>query len=70
MSSVIIGVTSVSQLEDNVGAATEWKLSDEEMSTLDKLSPREEIYPYSSIWNMMINGPDRHNIFTNNAKMF
>ena len=31
VSSVIIGVTSVSQLEDNVGAATEWKLSDEEV---------------------------------------
>ena len=31
VSSVICGVTSVAQLEDNVGASTGWSLSDEEV---------------------------------------
>ena len=32
VSSVIIGATSVKQLEDNMGAGKGWKLSEEEVS--------------------------------------
>ena len=33
VSSVIIGVTSLNQLEDNIGAATGWKLTEDEVNT-------------------------------------
>ncbi|XP_053375382.1 1-deoxyxylulose-5-phosphate synthase YajO-like [Mercenaria mercenaria] len=48
--SVIIGATSLKQLEDNMGASTGWSLSDEEMSRLDEASPRVNLYPYNTIW--------------------
>ncbi|XP_060594702.1 1-deoxyxylulose-5-phosphate synthase YajO-like [Ruditapes philippinarum] len=48
--SVIIGATSLKQLEDNMGASTGWELTDEEMSRLDKASPRVNMYPYDTIW--------------------
>jgi len=50
---VIIGAKTVQQLEDNMGAGTGWKLSDEQMKQLDDLSaftkPPGVLYPYSFI---------------------
>ncbi|WAR04022.1 YRPG-like protein, partial [Mya arenaria] len=60
VSSVIIGATSVAQLEDNVAASKGWSLTEEEMSQLDAVSPRVTLYPYEMIWR--INGP-RNNPF-------
>ncbi|XP_022343166.2 1-deoxyxylulose-5-phosphate synthase YajO-like [Crassostrea virginica] len=48
--SVIIGATSVKQLEDNVGAASNWQLSKEQMDELDTLSEPDIPYPYEMIW--------------------
>ena len=43
--SAIIGVRTPAQLEDNLGAM-KWKLTDEEMARLDKLTEPERQYPY------------------------
>ncbi|KAL4225821.1 hypothetical protein ACF0H5_013810 [Mactra antiquata] len=50
VSSVIIGATSVKQVEDNMGASSGWCLSDEEMASLDEAYPRPSVYPYDVIW--------------------
>ncbi|KAK3773999.1 hypothetical protein RRG08_030081 [Elysia crispata] len=47
--SVIIGATSFAQLNDNMGAANGWSLSQAEMDRLDKVSAVAKFYPYSSI---------------------
>ncbi|KAK3095506.1 hypothetical protein FSP39_015472 [Pinctada imbricata] len=47
--SVIIGCTSIGQLEQNCAAATGWKLTKEQMDTLDELSSTEKPYPYEMI---------------------
>jgi len=47
--SVIIGVRSVSQLEDNMGAIG-WELSQEHMDELDAISAPELPYPYEMIF--------------------
>lgn len=44
--SVIVGATSVKQLEDNIGAGKGWSLSDEDMKELDDASSSELFYPY------------------------
>ncbi|XP_025113690.1 uncharacterized protein LOC112575844 isoform X3 [Pomacea canaliculata] len=49
VSSVIIGVTKMEQLDDNMAAANGWKLTDEEMSELDDVSKPEVPYPYEMI---------------------
>ncbi|XP_060554464.1 1-deoxyxylulose-5-phosphate synthase YajO-like [Ruditapes philippinarum] len=62
--SVIIGATSLKQLEDNMGASTGWELSDEEMTRLNEASPRVNLYPYEMIWragNNRINPFNRSN---------
>lgn len=46
VSSVIIGATSIKQLEDNMAAGTGWKLSKEEMEQLDEASKPDIPYPY------------------------
>ena len=46
--SVVIGVKSLSQLEDNLGAVG-WSLSNEDMEQLDTVSKVEEPYPYEMI---------------------
>ncbi|XP_061180122.1 1-deoxyxylulose-5-phosphate synthase YajO-like [Saccostrea echinata] len=53
--SVIIGANSIEQLEDNVGAANNWKLSKEEMDELDTLSKPETPYPYEMVYRSNIN---------------
>lgn len=63
VSSVIIGVTSMSQLEDNMAAATGWKLSDEEMQKLDALSKPQALYPYNHLWDKAGLGSGRNNRF-------
>ncbi|KAK3586555.1 hypothetical protein CHS0354_022688 [Potamilus streckersoni] len=67
VASVIIGATSVKQLEDNMGASTGWELTKEEMATLDTASPRLSCYPYDMIWRG--NGPDRFNQFNRSIKI-
>lgn len=66
VSSVIIGVTSMSQLEDNMGAATGWTLTDEEMKQLDDLSRPKNSYPYSEIWGGLF-ARGRYNRFNNES---
>lgn len=46
---VVIGANSLQQLEDNVGAAINWKLSEEQMEELDTLSNPGLPYPYEMI---------------------
>ncbi|KAL3848516.1 hypothetical protein ACJMK2_019367 [Sinanodonta woodiana] len=67
VASVIIGATSVKQLEDNMGASTGWELTKEEMAILDAASPRMSYYPYEMIWRL--NGPDRFNPFNRSSKI-
>ncbi|KAL3847196.1 hypothetical protein ACJMK2_018119 [Sinanodonta woodiana] len=67
VSSVIIGATSLKQLDDNMGASTGWELSKEEMAELDAASPRMSYYPYEMIWR--VNGPDRFNEFNHSIKI-
>jgi aryl-alcohol dehydrogenase-like predicted oxidoreductase len=45
--SAILGTRTRAQLEDNLGAM-KWKLTDEEMTRLDKLTEPEHQYPYAS----------------------
>ncbi|KAL3847197.1 hypothetical protein ACJMK2_018120 [Sinanodonta woodiana] len=67
VSSVIIGATSLKQLDDNMGASAGWELSKEEMAELDAASPRMSYYPYEMIWK--VNGPDRFNEFNHSIKI-
>ncbi|XP_025096594.1 uncharacterized protein LOC112565384 [Pomacea canaliculata] len=48
VASVIIGVRTLQQLDDNMGAANGWTLTPEEMAELDKVSQPEKPYPYRS----------------------
>ncbi|MCL2670121.1 MAG: aldo/keto reductase, partial [Syntrophaceae bacterium] len=43
--SVIIGTRAPAQLEDNLGAM-QWRLTDDEMARLDKLTEPEHVHPY------------------------
>lgn len=47
VASVIIGVTSLAQLEDNMGASGGWSLTEEEMKQLDDASEIKSFYPYN-----------------------
>ncbi|KAK7473832.1 hypothetical protein BaRGS_00034939 [Batillaria attramentaria] len=49
VSSVIVGATKMLQLDDNMGAANGWELTQEEMAELDRVSSPELDYPYSDI---------------------
>ena len=49
VASVIIGATSIKQLEDNMAAGTGWSLSKEEMEKLDEASNPDVPYPYDLI---------------------
>lgn len=51
VASVIIGVRTMEQLEDNLGAA-DLTLTDEELATLDTASALPELYPYRFIDQM------------------
>ncbi|KAK7095025.1 hypothetical protein V1264_006489 [Littorina saxatilis] len=52
VSSVIIGATKMHQLDDNMGAASGWTLTEDEMKQLDEASKPEIPYPYEMIWRM------------------
>ncbi|KAL3847351.1 hypothetical protein ACJMK2_018266 [Sinanodonta woodiana] len=65
--SVVMGATSVQQIEDNMEASAGWQITEEEMKQLDAASPRVTYYPYEMIWNL--NGPDRFNPFNNSVKI-
>ncbi|XP_053382343.1 1-deoxyxylulose-5-phosphate synthase YajO-like [Mercenaria mercenaria] len=51
VASVVIGATSINQLEENMKAGGKWQLTVEEMEELDKASPNYKPYPYDMIWN-------------------
>lgn len=52
VAAVIIGATSVKQLEDNMGASTGWSLTADDMAELDKASGQELPYPYEMVFRM------------------
>ena len=47
VASVVIGARNIQQLEENMVAGTGWKLSSEEMDTLDQVSATKAYYPYT-----------------------
>ena len=47
VTSVVIGARNIQQLEENMVAGTGWKLSSEEMDTLNKVSATKAHYPYT-----------------------
>ena len=47
VTSVVIGVRNNQQLEENMVAGTGWKLSSEEMDTLNQVSATKAHYPYT-----------------------
>ncbi|EPC4825023.1 aldo/keto reductase [Salmonella enterica] len=51
ITSLVIGATKISQLEDNI-AALSWDLSQEEIDTLNEVSNKEKPYPYWHICNV------------------
>ncbi|XP_070176212.1 1-deoxyxylulose-5-phosphate synthase YajO-like isoform X2 [Littorina saxatilis] len=52
VSSVIIGANKLNQLDDNMGAANGWTLTEEEMMKLDTVSKPDVPYPYDIVWRM------------------
>ncbi|KAL8625957.1 hypothetical protein ACOMHN_012549 [Nucella lapillus] len=52
VSSVIIGVTKMHQLDDNMAAANGWTLTAEEMKELDDVSNPNPPYPYEMVWRL------------------
>lgn len=67
VSSVIIGCTSIQQLEDNMGASAGWKITDDEMKELEEAAPVSKPYPYDMIWGMGNSG--RINKFNRSLKV-
>uniref|UniRef100_A0A0B7BNS6 NADP-dependent oxidoreductase domain-containing protein n=2 Tax=Arion vulgaris TaxID=1028688 RepID=A0A0B7BNS6_9EUPU len=63
VTSIIIGATSLAQLDDNMAAANGWSLSKEEMKQLDDVSAPTLPYPYDMIFNL---NTDRVNRAANN----
>lgn len=51
ITSIVIGATKLSQLEDNI-AALSWDLNQEETDILNKISEKEKPYPYWHICNV------------------
>ncbi|XP_069104660.1 1-deoxyxylulose-5-phosphate synthase YajO-like [Argopecten irradians] len=52
VSSVIIGVTSIKQLEDNMAAGEDWCLTQDEMTSLDQATALPSTYPYNQLERM------------------
>merc|ERR1712150_27594 len=52
VSSVVIGCKKISQLDDNLAAGGDWKLTKEEMEELDAVSAPEIPYPYEMVWRI------------------
>lgn len=47
--SVVTGVKTTKQLDDNMGAASGWALTQDQMATLDELSRYDVPYPYEMV---------------------
>ncbi|XP_055958114.1 1-deoxyxylulose-5-phosphate synthase YajO [Patella vulgata] len=60
VSSVLIGATTLDQLNSNMDASSGWKLTKEEMQQLNKVSQQEIPYPYEQIWRV---NKDKNNKF-------
>ncbi|XP_045181803.2 1-deoxyxylulose-5-phosphate synthase YajO-like isoform X2 [Mercenaria mercenaria] len=67
VSSVIIGCTSIQQLEDNMGASGGWEISSEGMKELDEAAPLSKPYPYDMLWEF--GGFGRMNRFNRSNKV-
>lgn len=67
VASVIIGCSSMEQLEDNMGASSGWELTQEEMKELDEMTSPTKPYPYSLIWSRAT--ASRNNKFTTNRSL-
>ncbi|KAK7487300.1 hypothetical protein BaRGS_00021528 [Batillaria attramentaria] len=52
VTSVIVGATKMHQLDDNMGAASGWELTQEEMTELDVVSQPCIQYPYDMVWTV------------------
>lgn len=52
VSSVIIGVKTVKQLEENMAAGVGWSLTDDQMEELNTVSAFDQPYPYGFIRNL------------------
>ena len=51
----MVGVRTLAQLEDNMGAGDiSWKLSGEEIDELNRLSQPKIPYPYEMVWRMSV----------------
>ncbi|XP_025111978.1 uncharacterized protein LOC112574871 [Pomacea canaliculata] len=61
VASVVVGALNQQQLDDNMGAATGWTLTPEEMAELDKVSQPEKPYPYSMADMFMGDRVNRYN---------
>ncbi|BFZ18599.1 hypothetical protein BsWGS_21638 [Bradybaena similaris] len=49
VTSVVIGATTLAQLDDNMAAATGWSLTKDEMKQLDEVSSSPMFYPYNML---------------------
>ncbi|XP_077988262.1 1-deoxyxylulose-5-phosphate synthase YajO-like [Glandiceps talaboti] len=52
VSSVIIGAKTLQQLDENMGAADGWELTDQQLNELDKASQIHQPYPYELVPTM------------------
>jgi len=59
VTSCIIGVRTEAQLADNLGAASTWELTQDEMDQLNALSHPETPYPYEMVWRLSAKGSER-----------
>ncbi|CAG2206069.1 unnamed protein product [Mytilus edulis] len=61
VASVIIGATSIKQLEDNMAVGSGWSLTKEEMEKLDQISIPDIPYPYEMSWRSNATRVNRYN---------
>ncbi len=52
VSSVVIGAKNVKQLEDNMGASSDWHMTSQQMAALDDASMYDVPYPYEMVWRI------------------
>ncbi|XP_053381890.1 L-glyceraldehyde 3-phosphate reductase-like [Mercenaria mercenaria] len=56
VSAVVIGCTSIQQLEDNIGASGGWEISADEMKELEAAAPLSISYPYDLLRGLTMSG--------------
>ncbi|XP_052057640.1 1-deoxyxylulose-5-phosphate synthase YajO-like [Mytilus californianus] len=61
VASVIIGATSIKQLEDNMAVGSGWSLTKKEMEKLDQVSIPDIPYPYEMSWRCNSARVNRYN---------